>query len=99
MEKGIQITAYSALAQGKRMDDKVIRNLAEKYSKTPSQIILRWILQRGIVPITKSSKEERIMQTTEIFRWQLEESECKEIDGLDEGMKGRIGDWDPDEHE
>lgn len=98
-DKGIQITAYSALAQGKRMDDKLINALAAKYGKTPTQIILRWMVQRQIVPITKSSKEERVKQTTEIFDWELEPGECDEIDRLDEGMKARIGDWDPDEHE
>jgi len=98
-DKAIQITAFSALAQGKRMDDKVVNALAKRYDKTPSQIILRWMVQRHIVPITKSSKEERVKQTTEIFGWQLEESDCEEVDKLDEGMKARIGDWDPDEYE
>jgi diketogulonate reductase-like aldo/keto reductase len=98
-EKGIQITAFSALAQGKRMDDKLINALAAKHGKTPSQVILRWMVQRQIVPITKSSKEERVKQTTEIFGWELDPKECEDIDKLDEGMKARIGDWDPDEHE
>lgn len=98
-EKGIQITAFSAVAQGKRMDDTVITKLAQKYGKTPNQIILRWIVQRQIVPIIKSSKEDRVRETMGIFGWQLEEDDAREIDGLDEGMKGRVGDWDPDEHE
>jgi diketogulonate reductase-like aldo/keto reductase len=98
-ERGIQITAFSALAQGKRMDDKLINALAAKHGKTPSQVILRWMVQRQIVPITKSSKEERVKQTTEIFGWELDPKECEDIDKLDEGMKARIGDWDPDEHE
>jgi diketogulonate reductase-like aldo/keto reductase len=98
-EKGIQITAFTALAQGKRMDDKVIGKLAAKHNKTPSQIILRWIVQSGVVPITKSSKEERVKQTIEIFGWQLDQNEFDEIYNLDEGMKARIGDWDPDLHE
>ncbi|KIW68807.1 hypothetical protein PV04_04728 [Phialophora macrospora] len=98
-DKGIQVTAFSALAQGKRMDDKLIRALAAKHAKTPSQVILRWMVQRHIVPITKSSKEERVKQTTEIFGWELSPKECEDIDKLDEGMKARIGDWDPDAHE
>jgi len=98
-EKGIQITAFSALAQGKRIEDTVIADLAKKYGKTPSQIILRWIVQRHIIPITKSSKEERIKQTIEIFSFELEESDCEKIDKLDEGIKARIGDWNPDDHE
>jgi len=97
--KDIQVTAFSALAQGRRMDDKVINELASKYDKTPSQIILRWMVQRRIVPITKSSKEERVKQTTEIFGWELEAGDFEKVEKLDEGMKARIGDWDPDEHE
>jgi diketogulonate reductase-like aldo/keto reductase len=98
-EKKIQITAFSAVAQGKRMDDEVINELAQKYGKTPSQIILRWIVQRKIVPITKSSKEERVKQTTEIFGWELEEGDFQKIEKLDEGIKARVGDWNPDDHE
>ncbi|EXJ60392.1 hypothetical protein A1O7_04544 [Cladophialophora yegresii CBS 114405] len=98
--KGIQVTAFSALAQGKRMDDELVAHLADKYGKSPSQVILRWMVQhRHIVPITKSSKEERVKQTTEIFGWELESKDCEDIDKLDEGMKARIGDWDPDAHE
>ncbi|KAJ9616907.1 hypothetical protein H2200_000627 [Cladophialophora chaetospira] len=98
-EKGIQITAFSALAQGKRHDDEVINGLAEKYGKSPSQIILRWLVQRQIVPITKTSKEERVKQSMDIFDFQLEDSDCEKVDKLDEGIKSRVGDWNPDEHE
>jgi diketogulonate reductase-like aldo/keto reductase len=98
--KGVLITAFSALAQGKRMDDKVVTSLAEKYGKTKSQVILRWMVQhKGILPITKSSKEERVKETMEIFDLDLQAEDCERIDGLDEGMKAKIGDWDPDQHE
>ena len=81
------------------MDDKVINALATKYEKTPSQIILRWMLQRQIVPITKSSKEERIKQTTQAFGWAIDSEDLQKVDRLDEGMAARIGDWNPDDHE
>ncbi|KAK5939460.1 hypothetical protein PMZ80_007837 [Knufia obscura] len=94
-EKGIVVVAYSPLTQGKRLGDKVIVQMAEKHGRTPAQIVLRWCLQKGVVVIPKSDKEGRIVENKGIFDWELKGEDVEVIDGLDEGMKGNVGEWDP----
>ena len=72
-------------------NEEVIKKLAEKYKKTPAQIILRWNIQRGIITIPKSQKPERIKENFEIFDFEMTEDEIKEIDALD-GKQKRIQD-------
>ena len=70
-------------------NEEIIKKLAEKYKKSPAQIILRWDIQKGIITIPKSEKPERIKENFEIFDFELTEDEVKEIDGLD-GKQKRI---------
>jgi len=93
--KGIVVTAYSPLTQGKRLNDPVIKKLAEKHGKTAAQIVLRWCLQMGISIIPKSDRDERISENADIFGWELDAKDMEEIERLDEGQKGNIGEWDP----
>lgn len=81
--KGIAVQAYAPLARGAYLDDDVICILATKYGKTPAQIGLRWILQKGVAVIPKSSQEERIISNGEIFDFILEEEDMDAIDQLD----------------
>lgn len=94
-EKGIVVVAYSPLTQGTRLNDPTIKKLADKYGKSPAQIVLRWCLQKGVVIIPKSDKEERIVENKGIFDWELKSEDVEIIDGLDEGQKGNVGEWDP----
>ncbi|OGU60075.1 MAG: glyoxal reductase [Ignavibacteria bacterium RBG_13_36_8] len=85
----IQFEAYSPLMQGKMLSDSLITTLADKYSKTPAQIILRWNIQKGVVTIPKSATEERILSNSQIFDFEISPEDMKSIDGLD--RKERIG--------
>jgi len=93
--KGIVVVAYSPLSQGKRLQDPVILKIAQKTNKTPAQVALRWCLQKDVVIIPKSDREERIKENAEIFGWSLDQVDMEAIDSLDEGQKGNIGEWDP----
>lgn len=81
--KGIAVQAYAPLARGAYLDDDVICILATKYGKTPAQIGLRWILQKGVAVIPKSTHEGRIISNGEIFDFELEEEDVAAIDQLD----------------
>lgn len=94
-EKGIVVVAYSPLTQGKRLKDPVIVKIAEKYGRSPAQVVLRWCLQRDVVIIPKSDKEERIVENKGIFDWELKGEDVEAIDALDEGQRGNVGEWDP----
>lgn len=85
----IQLEAWSPLMQGKVVDVPLLQELATKYGKTPAQITLRWELQKGVVVIPKSVKEDRIRSNAELFDFEISEEDIAKIDALDQGR--RIG--------
>lgn len=93
--KGIVVTAYSPLTQGKRLGDPVIKKIADKHGKTAAQTVLRWCLQMGISIIPKSDREARIAENASVFGWSLDNEDMAEVEKLDEGQKGNVGEWDP----
>ncbi|MFH8371222.1 aldo/keto reductase [Streptomyces sp. NPDC018031] len=92
-EHGIATEAWSPLAQGALLADPVITGLAERYGRTPAQVILRWHLQLGNVVIPKSVTPERIRQNIDVFGFDLADEDIAAITALDSGT--RIGP-DPD---
>ncbi|MFC4598652.1 aldo/keto reductase [Cohnella hongkongensis] len=91
--KGIQIEAWSPLAQGLVLKDPVIEALAAKYGKSAAQIVLRWNLQSGIVTIPKSIQPERIAANADVFDFELSAEDVASIDALNRNQ--RVGS-DPD---
>ncbi|HEY0605166.1 MAG TPA: aldo/keto reductase [Herpetosiphonaceae bacterium] len=93
-EHGIIVESYSPLMQaGEALEHPVIAGLAEKYGKSPAQVILRWHVQSGFIVIPKSIRAERIQENIAIFDFELSDSDMQAIDGMDRGQ--RIG-ADPD---
>ncbi|MGE5598629.1 MAG: aldo/keto reductase [Bacteroidota bacterium] len=84
---GIQVEAWSPLMQGHALDVPEIRRLAEKYGRTPAQIVLRWDLQHEVVTIPKSVHRERIHENARIFDFELTEEDMLLLDGLDAGRR------------
>lgn len=81
-ENGIIVTAYSPLGRGDILDDRVIGELAKKHEKNPAQIILKWLIEKGIIVIPKSSSREHLRSNMEIFDFELEKEDMKRIDSL-----------------
>ncbi|CAJ1933645.1 unnamed protein product [Sphenostylis stenocarpa] len=65
------------------LDDKVLKDLSEKYKKTAAQIALRWGIQRNTVVIPKSSKVERLKENFQVFDFKLSKEDMKLIRDLD----------------
>ena len=88
-----KIEAWAPLGHAltKIFDEELIKKLAEKYKKTPAQIVLRRHIQRGIIIIPKSQKPERMKENFEIFDFEMSDEEIKEIDNLN-GKEKRIQD-------
>lgn len=84
-EKNIQMEAWSPLASGNKnlFTNKTLLQLAQKYNKSVAQIVLRWLYQRGIVPIVKSTNISRMKQNLNIFNFQIENNDMKIIACLD----------------
>ena len=92
----IQTESWSPLAQGGEgvFDQKIIRDLADKYGKTPAQIVIRWHLDNGLVVIPKSVTPSRIAENFDVWDFRLDKDELGEIAKLDQGK--RLGP-DPDQ--
>ena len=80
----IVLQAWSPLMRG-AFDEPLIKELSEKYHKTPAQIILRWNLDEGALVIPKSVHRERIFENADVFDFELEPLELQRIDGLNIG--------------
>ncbi len=85
----IQTESWSPLAQGGEgvFDQKIIRTLADKYSKTPAQIVIRWHLDSGLVLIPKSVTPSRIAENFDVWDFRLDKDELSEIAKLDQGKR------------
>lgn len=92
--KGIQLEAYAPLTRGERLDDPVILEVAQKYAKTPAQVLIRWSLQHGIVVIPKSVKPERIRENGRVFDFNISDGVMRKLDSLNEDLRTC---WDPSE--
>ena len=94
--KNISITAYSSL-KGGETELPLVVELAQKYGKTPAQIILNWVVARGMVAIPKSSHSERIKENLESLDFEIEEADLANIDALPQGERVNdpsFGDFD-----
>lgn len=81
----IQMEAWSPLAGGRNniFNNPVITSIGKKHNKTNAQIALRWIVQREIVTIPRTSNEKYMLENLNIFDFELDEADMKEIATLD----------------
>ena len=86
-EQNILMQAWSPLAAGKEdlFTNEILCNIAQKHQKSVAQIVLRWLVQRGIVPVVKSANPVRMKKNLDIFDFALSEEEMKQIATLDTG--------------
>jgi diketogulonate reductase-like aldo/keto reductase len=66
--------------------------LSKKYSCTPAQLLVRWSLQHGYVPLPKSVTKERIASNAQVQGFEIGDVDMKALDGCDEYL---VTDWDP----
>ncbi|KAJ5760447.1 oxidoreductase [Penicillium odoratum] len=89
--RGIVVEAYSPLAHGVRLREPMLARIAKKYGKSPAQVMIRWSLQMGFVPLPKSETPQRIRENTEVFDFELDD---EDMTLLDTGEYSPT-DWDP----
>ncbi len=94
-DNGIVVEAYTPIA---RYDDRLVRlpllkNLEKKYNKSFIQIILRWHVQNGVIPLVRTLSEEHQKENFSIFDFELSEDDMKLIDGININSRLR---YDPD---
>ncbi|MGH3316215.1 MAG: aldo/keto reductase, partial [Nocardioidaceae bacterium] len=96
---GIQTESWSPL--GKRsapFDERPVADAAQTHGVTPAQVVLRWQLQVGSLPLPKSATPQRQQQNLDVFGFELKDSEVEAITGLGR-PDGRLFGGDPDTHE
>jgi diketogulonate reductase-like aldo/keto reductase len=79
----IIIQAYSPLATGAIVDDKTYEKIAKKHNKSIAQIVLRWHLQNGFIPLPRSTNAIRIKENFDVFDFELSKDEMKKIGKVD----------------
>ena len=83
----IQVEAYAPLTRSGKFSHPVIAELAAKHSHTPAQILVRWCIQHGVVPIPKSKTPARIEENARVFDFALSPTDMKKLDSLNEDYR------------
>ena len=91
-QHGIVLEAWGPLARAMRFNNPVLKRVSEKHKKSPAQVLLRWSIQNGYVPLPKSVKRERLESNKDIFDFELQQSDMDDLNKLDEYL---VTDWDP----
>jgi 2,5-diketo-D-gluconate reductase A len=89
---GIVTESWSPLGQGSRrlLTEPVIVELAQRYDKTPAQVILRWHMDLGLTTVPKSADPDRMRQNIEIFDFALTPDDVTRVSALDEGEQAAV---------
>lgn len=85
--QNIQMQAWSPLAagQGRLFENETLCAIANTHNKSVAQVVLRWLVQRNIVPLVKSANPERMRENLDIFDFALTDAEMQQITALDTG--------------
>jgi 2,5-diketo-D-gluconate reductase A len=89
-EHGIITESWSPLGQGTLLEDPTLKALAQKYGRTPAQVVIRWHLDLGYVVIPKSATPSRICENFDVFDFSLDAGDLAKIAAMDR-KDGRIG--------
>jgi len=86
------IVAYSPIAQGKIRNNEVLSTIGHRHGKTAAQVCLRYLVQRNIVVIPRTSRVERLSENAAIFDFSLSDEDMTEVAGLAR-RRHRLVDW------
>lgn len=92
-ENKILLTAYSPLGRGADLELPVLVSIADKYGKTVPQVILNWVVSRGLIAIPKATSEEHIRENFEALDFELSSEDIEAISKLDKGERLIDNNW------
>lgn len=78
-ERGVVVEAYSPLVRGGKATDATLNKIAKKHGKTWAQVLVRWSIQKGYVPLPKSVTPKRIIENADVYDFELDESDMAEL--------------------
>jgi 2,5-diketo-D-gluconate reductase A len=82
-EAGITVMAYSPLTRGLRLEDPVVTEIARRVRRTPAQVLLRWCIGKGVVPIPKANRMDHARENLDVFGITLAPEDMARLDALD----------------
>lgn len=83
-ERDIVVQGYSPLTRAERLDDETLAEVAGRYDATPAQLLLRWALQKGTVPLPKANRKDHLEENLGAFDFEIGDEDVKRLDDLDE---------------
>ncbi len=96
-ENNVQIEAWGPFAEGKNnlFSNELLSSIGSKYNKRIAQVVIRWLLQRGVVAIPKSVRKERMAENINIFDFELSSADMEAIKALDTNASSFFDHRDP----
>ena len=94
---GVQAEAWAPFAEGRNnlFQNEVLKAIAAKHGKSIGQVVLRWVIQRGVVALAKSVRKERMAENLAIFDFELDSNDTAKIATLDTGTSSFFSHRDP----
>jgi 2,5-diketo-D-gluconate reductase A len=94
---GVQAEAWAPFAEGRNnlFQNDVLKAIAAKHEKSVGQVVLRWVIQRGVVALAKSVRKERMVENLTIFDFELDSNDTAQIGALDTGTSSFFSHRDP----
>jgi 2,5-diketo-D-gluconate reductase A len=96
-ENGVQAEAWAPFAEGRNhlFTNPTLVEIAKKYGKSVGQVVLRWVIQQGVVALAKSVRKERMAENLDIFDFQLDATDMAAIATLETGQSAFFSHRDP----
>jgi len=96
-DNNVQLESWGPFAEGRNdlFKNSLLMEIGRRYDKSVAQIVLRWLIQRGIVAIPKSVKKERIVENFNVFNFELSSEDMNKIKTLDNGASAFFDHRDP----
>lgn len=96
-DNGVQAEAWAPFAEGKNnlFHNEVLVAIAAKYNKSVGQVVLRWLVQRNIVALAKTTRRERMAENLDVFDFRLDDADLARIAALENGVSSFFSHRDP----
>lgn len=96
-ENGVQAEAWAPFAEGRNnlFQNVVLADIARKYNKSIGQVILRWLVQRQVVALAKTTRRERMLENLDVFDFQLDSEDVAQIATLETATSSFFSHRDP----
>jgi 2,5-diketo-D-gluconate reductase A len=97
-DNNVQVEAWAPFAEGRNniFQNEILLSIAAKHNKSVAQVILRWIVQRGIIALSKSTRKERMIENIGVFDFELSTEDMAAITTLDTKTSSFFDHRDPE---